>query len=275
MQPSKSRSGKDATRGYSANSAVRCSLLESEMRAVVVLVANIISEQTPQVAPVQSDHVIQQVTPAALNPTLRNSILPRTPQRSADALDFHRSDRSGDLRPILGVTIEDDEPWSRPKWKRLPQLLDGPQARRMAGNVDVQDAPPVVADDEEAVEHAEPDRRDGKEIHGRNRFPVVSKEREPTFGWLRLSRRPLHPTRNGSLRDIEAEHKKFAMDARRSPRWVLNNHPENQLSNFLRGLSSPNLYPDSGDQSPIHTKTGPVPTDHSFRRDNDESFFPS
>src|ERR1017187_6972683 len=50
---------------------------------------------------------------------------------------------------------------------------------------------------------------------------------------------------------------------------------KDQLSNFLRGLPSPNLYPDSGDQSPIHTKTGPVPTDHSFRPDNDESFFPS
>jgi hypothetical protein len=50
MQPSKSRSGKDATRGYSANSADRCSLLESEMRVVVMVVADIISEQTPQVA---------------------------------------------------------------------------------------------------------------------------------------------------------------------------------------------------------------------------------
>jgi hypothetical protein len=145
----------------------------------------------------------------------------------------------------------------------------------MPGDIDVQDAPPIMADDEKAVEHAEPDRRDGKEIHGRNRFPVVSKEREPTFGWFRLSRRPFHPTGNGSLRDIEAEHKKFAMDARRSPRWVLNNHPENQLANFPQSLISPNWPTDLGDQPPIHTKTGLVPTDHSFRPDNDESFFPS
>jgi hypothetical protein len=96
----------------------------------------------------------------------------------------------------------------------------------MAGDIEVQDASPVVADDEQTVEQAERDSRDGKEIHGRNRFPVISKEGEPTLGWLRISRRPFHPTRNGSLRDIEAEHKKFAMDARRSPYWVLNNHPE-------------------------------------------------
>ena len=138
MQPSESRSGKDATRGYRANSAVRCSLLESEMRAVVMIVADIISEQSPPVAAVQSDHLIQQVTPAAINPTLRNSILPRTPQRSADTFDFHRPDRGGDLRPILGVMIEDDEPRSRPQWKRLSQSLDDPYTRRMPGDVDVQ-----------------------------------------------------------------------------------------------------------------------------------------
>jgi hypothetical protein len=125
------------------------------------------------VAPVQSDHVIQQGTPADLNPTLRNSILPRTPQRSADALDFHRSDRSGDLRPILGVTIEDDEPWSRPKWKRFPQLLDDPQVRRMPGDIEMQDAPTTVADDEEAVEHPESDRWNREEVHRGDGFPVV------------------------------------------------------------------------------------------------------
>jgi hypothetical protein len=29
----------------------------------------------------------------------------------------------------------------------------------MAGDIEVQDAPPIMADDEEAVEHAEPDRQ--------------------------------------------------------------------------------------------------------------------
>src|ERR1017187_3719963 len=75
----------------------------------------------------------------------------------------------------------------------------------MAGDIEVQDASPVVADDEQTVEQAERDRRNGKEIHGRNRVPVIPKEGEPTCGWLRISRRPFHPTRNGSLRDIEAE----------------------------------------------------------------------
>ena len=41
------------------------------------------------------------------------------------------------------------------KWKCLAQLLDDPTARQMLRDVDVQDASTIVADDEEAVEHAE------------------------------------------------------------------------------------------------------------------------
>jgi hypothetical protein len=274
MQPSKSRSGKDATRGYSANSAVRCSLLESEMRAVVVIVANIISEQTPQVAPVQSDHVIQQVTPAALNPTLRNSILPRTPQRSADTLDLHRSDRGGDLRPILGITIKDDKPRRRPKWKRFSQLLDDPQARRMPGDVEVQDPPPIMADDEEAVEHPESDRWDREEVHRGDGFPVVPQKREPALGWLRVPRRSFHPTGDRSLREIKTEHEEFPVYPRCAPSWILNNHPEDQISNLFRESSPPCWLSDPGDQTPIETEAYPMPPNHCLWRDDDQSFFP-
>ena len=37
------------------------------------------------------------------------------------------------------------------EWKCLPQLLDDPTARRMLGDVNVQDAPPIMTDDEEAI----------------------------------------------------------------------------------------------------------------------------
>src|SRR6266481_9401568 len=58
----------------------------------------------------------------------------------------------------------------------------------MLGDVEVQDASTAVADDEEAIEHAKVDRWHREEVHGRNRFPVVSKEGEPAFSWLGISR---------------------------------------------------------------------------------------
>ena len=85
----------------------------------------------------------------------------------------------------------------------------------------MQNAPTIVADDEEAAEHTEGNRCHGEEVHGRNRFPMVSKEGEPTFGRVRISRCSFHPTGYGSLGEIKTEHEEFPMYPRRSPgyRW--------------------------------------------------------
>ena len=109
----------------------------------------------------------------------------------------------------------------------------------MLGDVEVQNASTTMSDDKEAIEHTERNRWYGEEIHRRDGFPMISKKGEPAFGWLRVSRRSFHSPGNRSFRDIETEHEKFAVDARRSPRRILGNHPEDQLTNFLRSWSSP------------------------------------
>jgi hypothetical protein len=60
------------------------------------------------------------------------------------------------------------------------------------------------------------------------------------------------------------------MDAWRSPRWVLNDHPEDQFLNLLRRRSSPDGPPDLGDQLPVQTESAPVPTHRGFGRDRNE-----
>jgi hypothetical protein len=94
----------------------------------------------------------------------------------------------------------------------------------MLCDIEVQDTPTVVTDDEKAIERAEGDRRNSEEVHRGNRFTVITEKRKPAPGRLRISRRPFHPTRDRSLRDSKAEHEKLAMDAWRSPRGVLNDH---------------------------------------------------
>ena len=145
----------------------------------------------------------------------------------------------------------------------------------MLRDVNVQDAPPIMADDEEAVAHAERDRWHSEEIHGRNRFPMVSKEGQPALGRVRISRRSFHPTGDGSLGKFETEHEEFPMYPRCSPGWVVSDHPKDQLPNLLSRLSSSNLSPDSGDQPPEHTKTSPVPADDGFGRNDEKRLFPS
>jgi len=155
---------------------------------------------------------------------------------------FHRCDH---LERELLIAIKDQVFVRRFKRKCLAQLLDDPTASRMLRDVDVQDASTIVADDEEAVEHAERDRWHREEIHGGNRFPMIAKEGQPALGLVRTSRRPLHPTGDGSLGKVKAEHEEFPMDPWSSPGWVLSDHLKDQLANLLRRRFSSSLPLDS------------------------------
>src|ERR1700751_2138565 len=245
------------------------------MCAVLVVVVNILREPAFQVAFVNCDDVIQEITPPTPYPTLCDSILPRTFERSAERIHPQGSNRCGDLQSILGITIKMRKPRSGSKWKCFSQLLDDPRACGTLCDIEVQDATTIVTDDEKAIERAEGDRRNREEVHRGNRFAVIAEKGNPAPGRLRISRRSFHPTRDRSLRDIKAEHEKLAMDAWRSPRGVLNDHPEDQFLNLLRRLSSPDRPPGLGDQLPVQTESGPVPTHHRFGRDHNDGLLPS
>src|SRR6266436_1524796 len=203
------------------------------MRTVLMMVTNILREQSLQMVFIQRNHVVQQVSSAASHPALRDPILPWTPEGSSlgnDPCGFHRCN---DLEPKLLITIKDQVFVRGFKWKRLPQLLDDPSAPRMPRDVDVQDSSTIVADDEKAVEHAERDRWHSEEVHRRNGLAMVSKEGQPVLGPVRVFRRSFHPTGDGSLGKIKAEHEEFAMNPRRSPSWVLSDHPKDHSRTSL------------------------------------------
>ena len=121
------------------------------MRAVLVVIANIVEEKPPQMAFVHRNNVIQQLPPTAFDPALRHPVLPWTLERGLDRLNPERSHCSGNLHSVLPVPVEDQKPRKRAKRKRLPQLLHHPQARRMLGDIAVQNAPPIMSDHEKAA----------------------------------------------------------------------------------------------------------------------------
>jgi len=274
MQPAESLARKDATRSRGMNPAVRCSLPESKMRAVLVVIPDVFREQTLQMAFIHRNDVIQQVSTAALNPTLRNSILPGTFEGGPNGSDLQSTNRCRDFQPIFPIPVKDQKPGCRPKRKRLPQLLNDPPARRVLRDVDVQDAPPAVADDEEAIDHAEGDGWDREEIHRGDSFPTVVQKGEPALGWLGVPRRSFHPAGDRSLRDSKTGHEEFTMDARRSPGRVLRDHTEDQIPNLLGNSPPPCWLSDPGDPAPIDAKACSMPSNHCFWRDYNQSFFP-
>src|SRR6266849_5458679 len=96
----------------------------------------------------------------------------------------------------------------------------------MPSYVDVQDAATVMADDEKAVEHVEGKRWYREEVHRGNRLTVIVQKGQPALRRLRTFGCPSHPAGDGGFRYLEAEHEKFAMDAGRTPTWILCDHLE-------------------------------------------------
>ncbi len=60
-----------------------------------------------------------------------------------------------------------------------PATAYNPQARRVFRDVAVQDAPSIMSDHEEAVQHTEPDSGNREEIHRCNRFPMIPEKGQP------------------------------------------------------------------------------------------------
>jgi hypothetical protein len=73
-------------------------------------------------------------------------------------------------------------------------LLNDPSAGGMPRDIEVQDAAKIMADDKEAVEDADVQRWDRKEVHRSDCFTMIGQERKPAFcgsgplGALRIQR---------------------------------------------------------------------------------------
>jgi hypothetical protein len=69
----------------------------------------------------------------------------------------------------------------------------------------MQDLPPVVADDEKAVQNTKRERWDGEEVHCRNGLTMVSEKRQPSLYGIWIFRRSPDPSRDTPFRKIETQ----------------------------------------------------------------------
>src|SRR6185437_9202814 len=152
---------------------------------------------------VERDYMVEQVSPTSLNPALRYSILPRTLARRLASSDVHRPDGHRNFQAILLIAIEDQKVGSGLERERLSQLLDNPHACWMLRDVEVQDAPAVMPNNEQAVERTECNRRHSEKVHRRDGFAMIRQKRQPTLRWLEISWRSRHPAGDCSLGNIE------------------------------------------------------------------------
>src|SRR5882672_3839806 len=81
-----------------------------------------------------SDDMIQQVAPATLNPSLRDPILPRTPERCPHRTDIHRPNHNRNFQAVLGIPLEYEKSRSGLIREGLAQLLHDPTTGGMPCN---------------------------------------------------------------------------------------------------------------------------------------------
>ncbi len=124
--------------------------------------------------------------------------------------------------PEDAIPIAQQITWRTVPRESLPELLCSPLCSRMCGDREVKDTPTLVRKNEEYVEDLKPDRRDGKEVYGhkatsrgcQGRFAKSATAVSDSDEILAHARLP----------DVDAELQKLAVDARRSPAWILFAH---------------------------------------------------
>ena len=261
--------------GRRTDSAARRFLAQPKMSSVIMVISDVLGQKPPEMTLVQSDDVVEPPPATASDPAFRHSVLPRALAGGLHGSDLHRANRGRNVQSVFCVAIKDEEPGGRLIRKCFPQLLANPGASRMTSNVEVEDAPAVMADDEEAIQEVEADRRHGEEIHGGDGFAMITKKSQPAPSRLWICGRPFDPAGDGLLRNIEPQHEELAVNPRSAPGRVLRHHAENQIPNLLRNSLSANALPRPGDQAPVHAEAGTVPADHGLGSDHYKGVFPS
>ena len=227
MEAAESRDRHDAATRVGApcgRSSEKRLLRETGVRPIVMVVANILSHEPLEMPLVEDDHMVKQISPTVADEAFGDPVLPRAAEAGPLWFDAEALDRADDLFIEIHTAIKDEIVWRRVIREGLAQLLCYPNTARMPGNVAAQNAPPVMGDDEEAIEPAEGQRRHGKEVHRRNGFTVIIQGCCPSLCRFRVSRRFADPAQNGSLRNVEAEHLQFTVDTWCTPRPVLGHH---------------------------------------------------
>src|SRR5437763_11507697 len=150
-----------------------------------------------------------------------------------------------------------------PAGKCFSHLLCNPEAVRMSGHIEVQNAPSIVSDHEEAIKNAERECWHGEEIHRSDHFTMVTQKCFPSPASITKPGCTSHPARDRSLGDIKSKLQQFTVNPGCIPGRILGDHPENQFAQFPADSPSADLV--AATPAPIAAKSSSMPAHHRLR----------
>src|SRR5450756_1710785 len=112
-----------------------------------------------------------------------------------------------------------------------------PFSCRVCCDVDPDQVSAAQTDDDEGIKQVEANSWNNEQIHGSNVRCVVEQKGAPSLTWRST---PLdHVLGDARLCDLKPELEQLAVDARRSPKRVLDAHPPDQRTQVRINLASP------------------------------------
>src|SRR6267143_6622273 len=193
-------------------------LLEREMRARAVIVAEVAVQTTTEVSLIQADHVVEELAADGVDHAFDEGILPGGAWCSENLGDEHALHPSPKLAAVDAVAIAEEIARRRVIRERFDDLLHRPRGSGGIGDVEVQDLPAMMQQDHEDVEHAKGRGWHDEEVDRDEVGDVVLEEGAPRLrGWFRPTR---HEPGDSALRDVETDLEQLAVNARRAPERI-------------------------------------------------------
>ena len=154
----------------------------------------------------------------------------------------------------------------------LSQLLDHPPSRGMAGDVEVEDTPSPVVEDEPDVEEREAHGRDDEEVHSRDHVPVIPQESHPPLMRVPAGIDLRQVSGDRCQSEVNSEFRQLGLDLSSTPA-VLGCHPIDQDLRFFWNRRPTGSW--LGDPSPVAAERPAVPADDRLRPNHHESASPT
>src|SRR5262245_44622506 len=196
------------------------------MRSNVIVIASIRLQDAAQMRLAQDDKMVYTLASDRSDQSFGKTVLPRRDRRDRLIPDAHGANSAHDDGAKDLIPIADEV--TRPLIPRqcLCSLTRDPFRRRICSDVDPDQASAAQTDDNKGIEQIETNCRDDEQVHRGNVRRVVTQKGAPSLTWRSTSLN--HEPGDARLRDVKPELEQFAVDARRSPKRILDAHPPDQ-----------------------------------------------
>jgi hypothetical protein len=126
-----------------------------------------------------------------------------------------------------------------------------------------------VLDNEEAVQRSEGERRNGEEVEGDHRFPVILQKGQPLLPRITPTSDAPQVAGNSAFGNDQAELLQFAMELGCAPIRILLGQAPDQDANLFGDLRPAAAGPRA--PTPVEAEAGAMPADDGFGFDDDEN----